>query len=177
MNKRELWRRSAKPLALLSVLLASACSGADENEPFGFATGPLMKPGDNCLRCHRTERTEYPSAPPWTAAGTVFPGPDSPTSDGMSGVQVILSDAEGNAVVTLTTNAAGNFYTSQALPEGFRVALEYEGERIAMPCAPPLGNCGACHNMPAIGGTKGRVFIPQAPEAADVASECMGFGQ
>lgn len=170
--------RSATVLALgvwLALQGVSGCAGADESEPFGFATGPLMQPGDNCLRCHRSERTQYPSAPVWTAAGTVFPGPDSPTSDGVSGVHVMLSDPDGTLIEMLTTNQAGNFYTSKPLPQGFRVGLEYEGEQIAMPCAPPAGNCGACHANPAIAGTQGRLFIPQAPEAADVVAECM-FG-
>lgn len=175
---RRLHPRGPRALRMTAAALLwlGACAAADESQPFGFVTGPLMKPGENCLRCHRSERTDYPSAPPWTAAGTVFPGPDSPTTDGMSGVQVILSDEAGSPIETLTTNEVGNFFTSTPLPSGFRVALEYEGDRIDMPCAPPAGNCAACHSQPPIGGTRGRIFIPQAPEAADVASECQGFG-
>jgi hypothetical protein len=165
----------------LAALLASALIGCGSSEEqassggFGFATGPLMRPGDNCLRCHRDERTDYPSAPVWTAAGTVFPGPDSPVSDGVSGVTVLLMDEGGQTVESLVTNAAGNFYTAAPLPAGFRVALEYEGEQIEMPCAPPSGGCAACHNQPAIGGAPGRLFLPQAPEADAIASECGGL--
>jgi hypothetical protein len=131
-----------------------------------------MRPGDNCLRCHREERTDYPEAPVWSAAGTVFPGPDSPPGDGVPGVEVHLLEADGGELLVLTTNGAGNFYTARALPDGFRVALVYEGERIEMPCNPPSGGCAACHNAPPIGGAPGRLFIPQAPEADQVATTC-----
>lgn len=162
--------------ALLATALI-ACGSSEEQTSsggFGFETGPLMRPGDNCLRCHRDERSDYPSAPAWTAAGTVFPGPDSPVSDGVSGVTVLLMDEDGQTVASLMTNAAGNFYTAAPLPTGFRVALEYEGDRIEMPCAPPSGGCAACHNQPAIGGAPGRLFLPQAPEADAIARECPG---
>ena len=163
----------ALPWLLIGTL---ACASEVADDPFGFATGPLMKPGDNCLRCHRSERSDYPSAPPWTAAGTVFPGPDSPASDGVPGVRVLLQDAQGDLLEQLTTNEVGNFYTGRPLPAGFRVALEYEDARIEMPCAPPAGNCGACHANPPVGGTRGRIFLPQAPEAEQVGTTCNGFG-
>lgn len=163
-------------VACLCAGVALGCASDDEgSSPFGFETGPMMRPGDNCLRCHRSERTEYPSAPDWTAAGTVYPGPDSPPSDGVPGVTVLLLDADGGEVVSLVTNAVGNFYTQAPLPEGFRVALEYEGERLEMPCAPPTGGCAACHSIPPVGRAPGRLFLPQAPEAADIEQECTGF--
>jgi hypothetical protein len=157
------------------LLVCGACAEDAADSELGFSTGPLMRPGDNCLRCHRAQNTEYPSAPDWSAAGTVFPGPDSPTSDGVPDVRVILSDADGDEIETLVTNRAGNFYTDTELPTGFRVALEYEGERIDMPCAPPAGNCGACHSDPPIGGAPGRIFLPQAPEADAISDSCQGF--
>jgi len=164
-------------VAAAAALCAIGCSseGESASTPFGFATGPLMRPGDNCLRCHRDERSDYPSAPSWTAAGTVFPGPDSQASDGVPDVRVLLFGADGALLETLVTNEAGNFYTDAKLPEGFRVALEYEDERIDMPCPPPTGGCAACHGVPAVGGAPGRLFIPQAPEAAGIHAECTGF--
>lgn len=162
----------ARWLVALAAALPLGCAGGEESSPFGFETGPTMQPGDNCLRCHRAERTDYPSAPVWTAAGTVYPGPDSPVGDGVPGVEVLLLDPAGDELVSLVTNRAGNFYTDAELPAGFRVALVYEGERIEMPCAPPSGGCAACHNQPAIGGAPGRLFIPQAPEAQSVAASC-----
>jgi len=164
-------------MLLFCAVLTGCASDEDEtaSSPFGFETGPLMRPGDNCLRCHRDERSDYPTAPSWTAAGTVFPGPDSPASDGVSGVRVLLLDPEGELIESLVTNGAGNFYTAAPLPSGFRVALEYEGDRLDMPCAPPTGGCAACHSVPAVGGAPGRLFLPQAPEAADISSECTGF--
>ena len=76
-------------LALLTVLLA--CGGHDEEG------GPLMSPGQNCLACHG-----------FTAAGTVYGSATAGSGSGLAGVTVELTDAN-QAVVTLTSNAAGNF--------------------------------------------------------------------
>jgi len=155
--------------------LTACAMDTGNGDGVGFMTGPLMQPGDNCRRCHGGPGTSYPEAPEWTAAGTIFPGPDSPITDGVPSVQVHLMNPDGGMIETLTTNAAGNFYTSTPLPTGFRVALDYEGESIEMPCAPPSGGCGACHNQPPIGRAPGRIFLPQAPEATQVDPMCNGF--
>jgi hypothetical protein len=78
----------------------------------------------------------------------------------VGGVSVLISSPEGELLEELLTNSAGNFYTARSLPEGFRVALEHEGARIEMPCPPPAGNCGACHSLPPIGQTAGRIYVP-----------------
>lgn len=159
-------------IGLAWVLSVGAC--AAEEGP-GFQTGPTMRPGENCRRCHGSVNSDFPDAPEWTAAGTVYPGPDSPATDGVPFVRVILSDPDGGVIESLLTNAVGNFFTDTPLPAGYRVALEYEGERIDMPCAPPSGGCAACHTQPPIGNATGRIFLPQAPESADVNPECQGF--
>lgn len=157
---------------LFGAWISTGC--ASEEGP-GFKTGPTMRPGDNCRRCHGSVNSDYPDAPDWTAAGTVYPGPDSPASDGVPFVRVLITDADGGMIESLLTNSVGNFFTDTPLPEGFRVALEYEGERIDMPCAPPSGGCAACHTQPPIGNAPGRLYLPQAPEAADLNPECQGF--
>jgi hypothetical protein len=148
-------------VALVALALGALASGCGESpsSDFPFETGATMKPGDDCLRCHSTG-SDYPTAPSWTAAGTVFPRVDSPAADGVSGVTVVLSSAEGELLEELVTNSVGNFYTARALPEGFRVALEHAGARIEMPCPPPAGNCGACHSPPPLGEAHGRIYIP-----------------
>jgi hypothetical protein len=168
-------RNSFSSLAAAIILSAAGCASETDEQAFDFETGPTMQPGDNCVRCHGSPNSDFPSAPEWTAAGTVFAGPDSPTDDGIPGVRVLFMDSDGALVEELTTNSVGNFYTAAPLPDGFRVAVEYEDERIDMPCAPPSGGCAACHNQPPIGGAPGRIFIPQAPEAADVGADCGGF--
>jgi len=140
-----------EPSALGVLLVAlSGCASDSDDGGRGFATGPLMRPGDDCTYCHKAD-SEYAGAPVWTAAGTVYPAPDSAAGEGVAGVAVVLSDAEGTPLETLVTNRVGNFYTSSALPDGFRVALEFEGRRIEMPCPPPSGGCAKCHSRPPIG--------------------------
>jgi hypothetical protein len=155
---------SAHGLAL-SVLGLAACSAHSDAETdgdgvFGFETGPLMRPGEDCDFCHRPG-SQYDTAPHWTLAGTVYPRADSAANAGVAGVKVIVSQPEGDEVLTLTTNAAGNFYTDARLPSPYRVALEYQGERIEMPCPPPSGGCAKCHRRPPNGFAPGRLFIPQ----------------
>jgi hypothetical protein len=88
---------------------------------------------------------------------------------------VLVSDASGQLLEKLTTNAAGNFYTATPFPPGFRVALQYEGESIAMPCPPPAGLCNACHNDPPIGQALGRIYIPQGAPAVRAPLDCSTF--
>ncbi len=165
------WVRQRWVVALMALAsLATGCA-SDAKDDFGFMVGPTMQPGDDCLRCH-AEHSEYPTAPRWSAAGTVFPSRDAATSQGVPGVSVMLMAPDEMLVEKLTTNAVGNFYTLTPLPEGFRVALEYRGERIEMPCPPPAGNCGACHSIPPIGEAPGRIFLPSAKDPNAPAFDC-----
>jgi hypothetical protein len=88
---------------------------------------------------------------------------------------VRFTTADGALIETLTTNAAGNFYTARPLPRGFLVALEYQGQSIQMPCSPPGGLCNACHTLPPIGQAPGRIFIPQARDPSRPAFDCSQF--
>lgn len=159
--------------ALFSAMMCfgAASCGNDGTEGVGFATGPLMKPGEDCSRCHAAG-SDYPQAKHWSLAGTVYPAPSAETSSGVPGALVLVSAADGALLETLTTNAVGNFYTASTFPSGFRVAVEYAGERIEMPCPPPAGNCGACHSLPPIGGALGRIAVSQGLPAIDGVFDC-----
>src|SRR5687768_15475057 len=125
----------AKPsMAGLSFMacVALACS-SDEERCDEVPNGPLMRPGQNCLRCH-TEGAGT-SAPPWSAAGTVYETVDADVCAGVEGAKVLLSAPDGKTI-ELLTNGAGNFYTGEPLADGFRVAVEYAGRRREMPDAP-----------------------------------------
>jgi hypothetical protein len=163
------WRWLVALVAFAALSLTLACG--EQASEFGFAVGPAMRPGDDCSRCH-SAGSEYPSAPDFTAAGTVFPAADVAPTEGLSGVIVHLTDSAGVTLERLTTNAVGNFHTSTHLPPGFRVALEYRGEQLEMPCPPPAGNCGACHSVPPIGEAQGRIFVPGGGELASPALDC-----
>lgn len=151
------------------VLAASSCSGSDDD--LGFETGPLMRPGDDCLRCHSAD-SDYPQAPHWTLAGTVFPTLDARSDAGLSEARVLVSSNQGEQLFALTTNQVGNFYTDTPVPQGFRVAVEYQGQRIEMPCPPPAGNCGACHSLPPIGGPQGRITVAQGAPQLEGSFDC-----
>ncbi|MBM4362712.1 MAG: carboxypeptidase regulatory-like domain-containing protein [Deltaproteobacteria bacterium] len=130
-----------------------------------------MRPGSDCRRCHSKD-SDYPSAPEWTLAGTVYPLADSPAEDGVEGVTVKVTAPDGAEVLSLTTNRVGNFYTSKPLPADYRVALEYQGERIEMPCPPPSGGCAKCHGQPPIGEAPGRIYVPQGEVRPNPAFDC-----
>jgi hypothetical protein len=156
-------------MAALSTL--SGCSSQVDDGPYGFETGPLMNPGQDCTYCHKTG-SQYERAPIWTVAGTVYEAPDSPSDQGVEGVAVVMTDAGGSVLETLVTNRAGNFYTSAPLPAGFRVALEYGGERIEMPCPPPSGGCAKCHSLVPIGHAPGRLYVPQGEKSRSNGFDC-----
>ena len=154
------------------VLLAMCLLGCGGNDPSSLdtndpsspsfdrtKTGPNMRSGENCLSCHRAGGLA--SVKPWTAAGTVFRSADSSLDDGVEGATITITDSVGN-VVTLTSNAVGNFYTLEPLQKPLRMAIEYEGRRAEMPLAlDAQGACNGCHSHPdPIGGAKGRIRIP-----------------
>lgn len=144
-------------MAMAGVL--AACGAA---EPEGEYTGPLMRPGQDCLSCHSDGAGR--GAPTWSAGGTVYAKADAKADEGVAGVDVLLSAPDGTLLEKLVTNDAGNFYTALPLPSGFKVALEYQGERIEMPCPPPAGLCNVCHNDPPLGAAPGRIYVPQGKD-------------
>ncbi len=171
--RSQLVRSSAshRLLLVLSTLGVTACG--DGTKSVGASTGPLMRPGQDCLSCHSEGAGR--GAPVWSLGGTVYPRADAEAEEGVAGVDVLISDANDALIERLTTNAVGNFYTATPLAPGFRVALEYQGQRIAMPCPPPAGLCNACHNNPPIGQARGRIYIPQGEPAGHPAFDCSDF--
>lgn len=117
--------------ALLVVVSFASCGGEGEEE--GSAT---MSPGSNCLDCHE-----------FTAAGTVFNRGDAPASGGVSGATVTFTDSSSPSprVVSLVTNAVGNFYTSAPLAMPFQVQISYQGNVATMADA-SSGACSGCHS-------------------------------
>lgn len=134
---------------------AAACA----TEPTcATAPGPEMRPGWNCLSCHREGGDA--TMKQWSAGGTVYEAADSHVCDGTPGVEVVFLDPRGREIERVTTNAAGNFHTATPLPQGFRVAVERDGKRSLMPFPPPAGSCNACHSASPIGGAKGLIRAP-----------------
>jgi len=157
---------------LACLALGASLAACGSAEPEGEYTGPLMRPGQDCLSCHSDGAGR--GAPTWSAGGTVYAKADAQPDEGVPGVDVLISAPDGTLLQKLVTNEAGNFYTPAPLPPGFKVALEYLGERIDMPCPPPAGLCNACHNNPPIGSAPGRVYIPQGQDPNRPPFTCVG---
>lgn len=128
------------------------------------STGPLMKPGDNCISCHDGGGT----APRWRLAGTVYECGTAGKGEGVAGVEVVVTDADGVEALRLVSNEAGNFYTGRGLPDGYRVRLERAGTVREMIAAPPVGACNSCHRVPAKNGTTGRLYVGSAECGPDL---------
>ena len=181
------------------LLLGLALAGCDQSgtsplgvpldDLAGFSGVPVMQPGADCMQCHRSGGNGAERV--WTAAGTVFPRPDACPLDGgpgcltgVQGVQVLLTDANGQQL-TLTTNSAGNFYTDQPLATLTSIMIQNGKHRMVMNLGvfpdggvdlvsnqvayPADGgvSCNACHTAangpPILGlyGAPGNLFVPE----------------
>lgn len=145
-------RKVAVPAALaLMVLLA--CGGHDDDDK----NNELMAPGQNCLACHTPGGSAGEA--PFAAAGTVYGSATADSGAGLAGITVIITDAN-QADTTLTTNAAGNFYTRAPLALPLKKAVVVRnGVRTEMGGVPE-GACNRCHTLPAAGGAGGRISAP-----------------
>jgi hypothetical protein len=147
-----------------------------QGQPFddiaGFSGIPTMQPGADCLSCHSARGLA--SARAWTVAGTVFPALDAGPNQGVQGVQILIQDSAGKRL-TLTSNAAGNFYTAEPLADLVDIEVQNATHRLRMPLSvigggslSQVGSCNRCHlDLPAstgplLGqqGAPGRLFIP-----------------
>ena len=125
------------------------------------AEGPQMDPGADCMQCHGLA-AHYT----WTAAGTVFPERRSADYQGMAHVYIELTDADGK-FVTMESNPAGNFYTSENLrfpltARARRGDLHYQ-MTIPVPATDASGrvaSCNSCHNLSPTSGPGGRLIGP-----------------
>lgn len=120
----------------------------------GTEPGPLMNPGDDCLSCHGGGEGGG-----FSIAGTAYADPHANADAGVDGVKIWVTDATGK-VTTLTSNAAGNFYTSQHVQPPLSVEVERSGQTIAMSRTVSTGACNACHNVPGADGAPGRLYAP-----------------
>jgi hypothetical protein len=127
----------------------------------------LMNPGRSCLSCHSGgggggEDGEG-EAPTFTLAGTVYPSAHEPDlcngANGTNGARVVIVDA-ANRTITLTPNAAGNFYYTGAVTFPFHAKVTYQGRERIMTAAQSNGSCNACHTQNGANGAPGRILLP-----------------
>jgi mono/diheme cytochrome c family protein len=158
--------------AAVMVAAAAGCgSSGGGSTPENCASGkawsggndgaPIMNPGQDCIACHATEN----EAPKFVIAGTVMgASKDDDNCNGLSGVKVEITDANGQ-VITLTTNEAGNFYaeekdTTIALPYTAKITGP-SGKTNQMSTAQSTGACNSCHTAKGANGAPGRITIPE----------------
>jgi hypothetical protein len=132
----------------IALLLAASALGCE-------ADGPQMLPGEDCIACH-THAAGQPHA--LSVAGTVFE--DATGKAAVTGASIEITDADGG-VVTLTSNAAGNFFSTQPVPLPLQAAaVVRNGQRLEMPPGNGLtGSCNACHSPS--GAAHGALFGPR----------------
>jgi mono/diheme cytochrome c family protein len=141
---------------LIAVVSCGDGSSPDAYDP--HLPGPLMRPGQDCGRCH-SDAGGAESGPPWSAAGTIYGTPDADAGDGVAGVVVRLTDSTGRTRET-TTNEVGNFWFEEPLEPPLIVELVHAGNTTRMSSPAPSGYCAACHTAVDPLGPPGRVFVP-----------------
>lgn len=122
----------------------------------GNAESPLMHPGYDCIGCH----TSMGEGPRFTVAGTVFADlNDGDDCFGVAGATVVVTGSDGNAV-EMTTNEAGNFFTTQPVATPFTAKVVYQGKERAMLSQQTNGACATCHTATGANGAPGRILLP-----------------
>jgi hypothetical protein len=127
----------------------------------GDSGSPNMHPGRACITCHDTRD----DAPSFRIAGTVYPTVHEPDdcngASSTGGAKVVVTDANGT-IVTLTPNAAGNFYdpsrASLVLP--YHAKVVRNGLERSMSDAQTIGDCNSCHTVDGANGAPGRIVLP-----------------
>jgi hypothetical protein len=151
---------------LLCSLLASTIVGCGAppcsvSNAFALAagepTGPNMRPGNNCLRCHSANGEA--ASKPFSFGGTVFPSADSELCEGVAGVTVRVTDSAGRTA-SAVSNSVGNFWSTEPLTPPLRMEAEFEGRVAKMPGTAPTGGCALCHSWPDAVGASGRIRAP-----------------
>ena len=160
--------RSASIFAAIApalLALVACSSSADNAAPNNCSTNktwssgdqgsPSMHPGGNCIECHSSGE-----GPHFSIAGTVMnDSKDDTNCDGVSGVTIALKGSDGQTV-TLTSNGAGNFYSSNAVATPYTVTLTYNGKTRQMTAAQTDMNCANCHTAEGANGAPGRILLP-----------------
>ncbi|MDP2307300.1 MAG: hypothetical protein Q8P18_14840 [Pseudomonadota bacterium] len=158
---------SKTPLLLTLLLLGAAgCAGPSSTDTGACSSGtywtggneesPEMNPGESCIACHAQEG----EGPTYSAAGTVMGDfGDVDDCNGVEGVTVRITDADGN-VHEATSNGAGNFFFSDDIAMPYTAEVESDAGVTAMSTAPTTGDCASCHTAEGASGAPGRVVTP-----------------
>ncbi len=121
----------------------------------GDSGSELMHPGGNCVDCHRDEG----EGPIYSFAGTVYGAANLREANdcaGEEGATVKLTGSDGNTI-TMTTNEAGNFFTTRKLSEPVTAEVTFEGTTSQMVTAVGDNDCNSCHTPNGREGAAGRI--------------------
>lgn len=133
----------------------------------GNAESPDMRPGGECIQCH-IDMAEGPfdGPPVFTLAGTVYETGHEPndcnggtSASGGGAATVVVTDATG-ATVTMAVNAAGNFFTEDAVTFPITAVVRYDGRERAMVTPVDSGDCNHCHTDMGAEMAPGRIALP-----------------
>jgi len=117
--------RARGRIAIIAGLVFAGPAGCGGGSGGTNTTLGLMAPGQDCSTCHA-----------FSVAGTVF---DS-LGKGVPGVIVVVGD------VTLSTNEAGNFFSTATVAFPAPVELRAGGRAVPMAAPAPSGACNGCHS-------------------------------
>ena len=120
------------PVLCVAILCAAGCGGG---APEGTEARALMAAGQDCIKCHG-----------FSVAGTVFT--DAGAAD--PAVAVVIGG------VTLTSNAAGNFFSTTPIEFPATPEVRSGGSVRRMPRVAPSGACNSCHGV----GSTSRIAGP-----------------
>lgn len=150
---------------IVAMGIAVAACGASEpcavSTSFTLAadekTGPMMRPGQNCLRCHVANGQA--SNKPFSVGGTVYAAADANACDGAAGVTIRVTDSTGKKV-SMVSNEVGNFWSLERLTQPLNMEAELGGRIVTMPVTAPTGGCALCHSWPDAVSASGRIRAP-----------------
>ncbi len=118
-----------------------------------------MHPGGACNACHSSSD----DGPSFSIAGTVFPTAHEPDdcngASGASGVQVVITGANGQTL-TLKPNSVGNFFSYSSVSLPYTAKVVSGGKERAMGTAQTDGDCNGCHTLTGSNGAPGRIMAP-----------------
>lgn len=151
-------------LILLTACPPSTCDVSNEDCGPGTCSGDeaTMLPGAPCISCHSAGNLEddddgrdEDDDELFSIAGTVFAMPYG--GGGAADVTIRVTDDVGT-VVELTSNSAGNFFSSDAIVLPITAEVELAGEVLEMVTPVDSADCNTCHSC---GGSRGeKLYAP-----------------
>jgi hypothetical protein len=98
--------------------------------------------------------------PKYAIAGTAYPSAHEPNDcNGVSGGQIVITDANGQTI-TLATNSVGNFFYQGTIALPYHAKVVQNGAERVMASTATSGDCNSCHTPDGTGGAPGRIMLP-----------------